>query len=102
MIRQLNLPDRADSALIDAAFGYRVTNQRYRGENEISDVVASRDLRRMTDAGLLVPHGERRGRYYVTSEMLRDIREAIRDRGRAPDPYDLVRLAEQPSLPGLV
>src|SRR3712207_8010327 len=46
-----------------------------------SDVVASRDLKRMTDAGILKPVGERRGRFYVAGPPLLDIRERCRDRG---------------------
>ncbi len=84
------LPDRAESALMDAAFGYKVRNQRYREEHEISDVVASRDLKRMSDLGLIKPIGEKRGRYYVASDMLKAVRERCADKSRAANPYELV------------
>lgn len=100
LINDLSLPERAEFALMDAAFGYRVTNNRYRNFNDISDVVASRDLRKLTDAEILVPHGEKRGRYYTASATLKAIRELSRDSRRAPDPYELIRGAERPSLPG--
>ena len=61
---QHRLPERCEFALVDAAFGYRVRNGRYREENNISEVVASRDLRKLCDLGLLNPIGEKRGRYY--------------------------------------
>ena len=47
---------------MDAAFNYKAGNGHYREVNEISDVVASRDLKRMCEVGLLVPMGEKRGR----------------------------------------
>ena len=37
---QHHLPERCEFALVDAAFGYRVRNGRYREENNISEVVA--------------------------------------------------------------
>jgi Fic family protein len=86
-IRDSNLPTRVISALWDAAMGFRVRNSTYRAicEDEIAEQVAGRDLRLMADAGLLVPHGERRGRYYIASGHLRRIRQAIID---ARDPRD--------------
>ena len=62
--KEHGLPERAEVVMMDAAFDYKVKNMRYRQENEISDVVASRDLKRMCDIGLLMPVGEKRGRYY--------------------------------------
>ncbi len=86
-----NLPERMDIALMDAAFGYRVRNNRYRQENEISDVVASRDFKRLCEVGLLVPVGEKRGRYYKASDTLKGMRTMTRDRPRPANPYTLVR-----------
>ena len=37
---QHHLPERCELALVDAAFGYRVRNSRYREENNLSEVVA--------------------------------------------------------------
>jgi Fic family protein len=75
-------PERVMLALYDAASGLRVRNGVYRAffeetEDEISEQVASRDLRHLTDAGLLVAHGERRGRFYTAGQPLRDIQQAI-------------------------
>ena len=97
-IRQgLGLPERCEAPLVDAAFGYKVRNQRYREEHEISDVVASRDLRRLSDAGLLEPVGEKRGRYYVAGKPLVAIVQKHRVRRRAPDPYEEVRAKNEGS-----
>jgi len=84
------LPDRADLAMMDAAFNYKVRNGRYRQENEISDVVASRDLKRMSDLGLLMPVGEKRGRYYLAAAPLKEMRARCQDNTRAPNPYNLI------------
>ena len=86
----LGLPERCDSALMDAAFGYHVRNQRYRGEHAISDVVASRDLKRLSEAGLLTPVGEKRGRYYLAGPAVREIAARGAVDVRAPDPYALL------------
>jgi uncharacterized protein (DUF1330 family) len=43
IVQHHGLPERCELALMDAAFGYRVRNNRYREENQISDVVASRE-----------------------------------------------------------
>lgn len=80
------LPERAVAGLTDAAQGLRIRNAGYRqavrqGEGEqISELTASRDLRAMVDAGLLVAVGERRGRRYLGSPVLRDLWDGVRDR----------------------
>jgi DNA-binding transcriptional ArsR family regulator len=53
---------------------------------EISEQTAGRDLRRLVEAGLLVAHGEKRGRHYVRSRSLFDLRQKIID---ARDPRDM-------------
>jgi Fic family protein len=100
--KEHDLPERVELALMDAAFNYKVRNSRYRQENEISDVVASRDLKRLSDLGLLMPIGEKRGRFYVAAKPLVEIGEKFADPTRAPNPYDLIRGREgraQLSLP---
>lgn len=72
-IQRLSLPERVIFAVADAAIGYRVRNSNYRGIAEISDVMASRDLKAAVDAGLLIPAGERRGRLYVGSEGIKNL-----------------------------
>lgn len=89
--KQHDLPERTEIVMMDATFNYQVTNGRYRKENAISDVVASRDLRQLCDLGLLTPIGEKRGRYYVAADPLKQIMERCADRTRAPNPYDLVK-----------
>lgn len=104
--RSMKLPERVEVTLVDAAFGRRIRAGRYREDNEISDVVASRDLRKTVDLGLLVPHGEKRGRHYTGAAVLRDIVAKHKVSGQAENPYALVRsraaAAAAPRLPGLV
>ena len=87
----LKLPDRTYIPLMDGAVGFRVRAGPYREESDISDVVASRDLKRLCEVDLLVPHGERRGRYYTGGKGLREIAENLKVRGKAENPYDLVK-----------
>ena len=97
------LNERVNHALMDGALGLRVRAGAYREELGLSDVVASRDLRRLCDEGLLVPHGEKRGRYYTGSNMLQAIAIETKVAGRADDPYLLARREQEavdsPQLP---
>lgn len=88
--KDLGLNERVEGALLEAAFGYKIRNQRYRNENGISDVVASRDFKRLCDVGLLTPVGEKRGRYYVAEKKLLEIPFRTKDDSKAADPYELV------------
>ena len=87
---EYDLPERAEIAMMDAAFGYKVRNQRYREEHDISDVVASRDLKKISDAGLIQPIGEKRGRYYIAAKPLLAIRDQVAEKSRVANPYDLI------------
>lgn len=89
------LPERTLSILYDAAMRFRVRNATYRAilegiDEEITEQAASRDLKQLTDAGLLTSHGEKRGRFYTASKELMDVREAIveaRDSRDDSDPF---------------
>ena len=102
------LPERSNLAIFDAALGFRVTNSRYRVDAEVTELTASRDLKRISDAGVIIPVGEKRGRTYRASEELRGIRLKTRLPRPLENPYDLIarrqrRAANQsdPRLPGL-
>jgi len=89
-IKNAGLPDRAILALSDASLGMRVRNVHYKHLAEVSQVVASRDLKEMVKAGLLIAIGEKRGRTYKASEHIRGIAIRIREKepGRIPDPFE--------------
>ncbi len=91
IVRGMGLPERTEGPLLEASFGYKIRNHRYRNENGISDVVASRDLKKLCDAGLLTPIGEKRGRYYVAEAKLIDVAVRTRDAGKSADPYEIAR-----------
>jgi DNA-binding transcriptional ArsR family regulator len=105
MLEELKLPERSSISVFDAALGLRITNARYRADAEVTELTASRDLKRLTDAGLLIPIGERRGRIYKGSDFLTNIRRGTRQPRPLDNPYDLVaRRADahsEPRLPGL-
>lgn len=79
--------DRLIPLMFDASIGFRVRNSTYRAmhDDEITEGTASRDLKQLVDAGLLVPHGEKRGRYYAGSDQLRGLWQGI---AAARDPRD--------------
>lgn len=91
------LHERTEVALVEAAYGLRIRNSIYRKSAEVSEFVAGRDLKKMVDCGLLIPHGERRGRYYVGSNALLSIRQRMREPRTEEDPF----VEQQPTLPGI-
>ncbi len=101
------LPERSIGGLVEAAYGFRLRNSVYRivvesiDGNPISELTASRDLKAMTEAGLLRAVGEKRGRYYLPSDELVALHRKIRA-GRPPhselDPFAVVRSGRQLSL----
>ena len=91
LLQRRSLPDRHIEALAPAAWGLSVRTATYRAAvGDISEATASRDLLRLSASGLLVPHGEKRGRHYRAAPELRALREAIianRDHDDDRDPF---------------
>ena len=91
VVKTYGAPERSIEALYDAMYNMRIRNSVYRasvnstGIEDISEQMASRDLRNLANAGLLVPHGERRGRYYTAGEKLVGMRNDIK---LSRTPYD--------------
>jgi Fic family protein len=97
-VQQRGLPDRAIFALADAAIGLSVRNSTYRAAADISENLASRDLKMLCDHGLLRPEGEKRGRVYTAGLPVVAIRRRAEEpRGDVPDPFDVVK---QTTIPG--
>jgi Fic family protein len=65
--------ERAIPVLVDAAFGYKIRRSHYMNSAEVSEQVASRDLRILIDHGFLIGEGETRGRIYEASDKLKEI-----------------------------
>ncbi len=96
-IESAGLAPRTTEGLFYAMIGRRLRNTSYRQavRGEISKTVASRDLAAMVAAGVLVAHGENRGRSYTPSaELINErnrVRQELRDQHPADvDPYELV------------
>jgi Fic family protein len=88
-VKKKGLHERTMMALMDAAIGYKVRNPTYRSAAEISDQVASRDLKELVTHGLLLPTGVKRGRFYTASELIKHIRESTREPRGIADPFGL-------------
>ena len=78
---------------MDAAYGrsfgrstyLRIVDQSY--GDSLSDLAASRDLRALVSADLLVPTGAGRGRRYRASDQLNQLRQEMQQAfPRPPDP----------------
>ncbi|HKR84953.1 MAG TPA: Fic family protein [Terriglobales bacterium] len=106
-IKGRNLMDRMSFAVADASIGIKVRNSTYRNQVEISNESASKDLKTLVDNGLLVPKGERKGRYYEASETIKGmVRTAAEQTPRSTrDPFVLIAEKKskeiQPELPGM-
>lgn len=96
LVARYRLPERTLEALFDATSGLRVRRAVYRAilENQsddpVSEQTATRDLQSLTNHGLLVAHGERRGRFYTAGPELAAIRERVirnRDPRDDSDPF---------------
>jgi Uncharacterized conserved protein len=92
IVQSRGLPSRVIYALSDATFGFRIRNATYRSVAEISQPVASRDLQLLVESGLLIPAGEKRGRLYLASDMLK----ALRQRTLEPTPNYRPALPQTP------
>lgn len=91
MVEEHGLIDRCLIGMFDAAVGLRVRNATYRAAFEemgedIPETTATRDLRQMVEAGLLTARGEKRGRYYIAAEPLREARADVLE-NRDPDMF---------------
>ena len=95
---------------MDAAYGRSFGRSTYlhivdqsHGDS-LSDLAASRDLRAMVGADLLVPIGAGRGRKYSASDQLRHLRQEMRrafPKPPDPNPYanvDLQLSLDQPAM----
>ena len=73
LVHRKGIHERSLSALADAAFGYRIRRSHYMNSADVSEQVASRDLKVLVERGLLVAEGETKGRIYRASDDLQSI-----------------------------
>lgn len=88
LVEARKLPKRTVMALLQAAVGTKLRNSSYRVSAELPKHLASRDLKALVEAGLLIPRGERRGRFYVAAPDVVDIRQRSRLPKNIADPFD--------------
>lgn len=99
-VEKIDMPKRVEYPLVMAAIGWRLRNSIYRRTAEVSEQIASRELKKLTDYGLLEARGERRGRIYVRSKKLTAIRRSTQEKPHEVDPYETPEEIE-PRLPGI-
>lgn len=88
MSQTLEIDERNLPTLYSAAVGFKVRRSDHLAHAEVSDRVATSDLRALVDGGLLVPIGEKRGRHYVAADPLRELRVKTREeKTPIPDPF---------------
>lgn len=98
LIKLNHLPERTLPILYDASMRFRIRNGTYRAileetDESITEQVASRDLKQLTNLGLLTPHGTARGRFYTATPLLGALRQVIlneRDPRDDSDPFSRV------------
>ena len=88
IMNRLGLNDRSLPVLVDAAFGYKIRRTHYINAAEVSEQVASRDLKIIVDLGLFTSQGETRGRIYSASPRLREIYVRNYERRTEVDPFE--------------
>ena len=86
LLKKHGLPDRAAVSLTNAVLNFRVRNEGYRREADVTQNLASRDLAALAASGLLAPVGEKRGRFYVAGPALQALR-AMKNDAPIKDPF---------------
>lgn len=87
-VMRRGFPERMALGLLESAAGLRVRNASYRVTADVSNNLASRDLKALVDSGLLVAQGERRGRHYLAGQRVTEIAQRHRLPRGIPDPFD--------------
>ena len=88
LVESRGFPERTAMALLQAAFGSKVRNSSYRVSADVSNNLASRELKMLVDANLLVSEGEKRGRFYTAAPTVAEIRRRLRLLKQIDDPFD--------------
>lgn len=110
LVAHHRLPERSELPLFDVVIGGNLTNSRYRLGAEVTEYVASRDLRRLSELNIIEPQGEARGRFYRRGPVIEEIRRDTKIMRPLEDPYDIARsfmkdeeeaAKRQPRLPGM-
>jgi len=87
LCRARGLHERTIQLVVDAMIGNKIRNSAHRSFANISDNLASRDLKSLVDARLLVPQGRNRGRFYEGSPVIKAVADRTLQRFVPPDPF---------------
>lgn len=102
IVTKYKLNERTAMPLFDSSLGTTLNNARYQEDAEVTPFIAQRDLRQLSDLGLLEARGATRARHYVPGLELREARKKVRITRPHRDPYDIVRdrsrAVEEPQL----
>lgn len=102
LMAKYKLHDRTAMPLFDSALGMTLTNARYQEDAGVTGHIASRDLKMLSDTGLLEAKGETRARRYAPGKELLEARQKVRIKRPMRDPYEVVdemaRARESPTL----
>ena len=101
IIWRKKLDERMAIPMTEAARGMRLTNAQYQKDADVMQYIASRDLKKLSDLGLIEPFGEKRGRFYRAGPVLRKARDMVRIKQPLTNPYDIPQKNGQPLLPTL-
>jgi len=86
-LARAGLPERCLPPVVEAAIGLRIVNGTYRKAAGVSTGTASRDLRALVEAGLLLKKGAKRGSYYILSPATAEIADKINRPKPVDDPF---------------
>lgn len=95
LMAKYKLNERVGMPLFDSALGTSLNNARYQKDAEVTSYIAQRDLRQLSDLGLLEAKGETRARVYMPGKELIEARRKVRINRPLRDPYDIVRHRSQ-------
>lgn len=89
---EAGVDERNMGSMYNAAVGFRVRRSDHIDYAGVTERVATYDLKKLVEAGFLKAVGERRGRYYVASELLRSLVDREPPSWKARSSLDLYRL----------
>lgn len=95
IVLRYDLNERTAMPLFDSALGMTLNSARYQEDADVTAHIASRDLRRLSDIGLLEAQGETRARKYLAGRELTEARKRVRLTRPLRDPYEVVREAQK-------
>ncbi|MHA7134261.1 Fic family protein [Oerskovia turbata] len=81
------LPDRTLDILYSATLGMRVRRGPYVRDADIDERTGSRDLKMLTDSGLLRAVGNTNGRHHIAGPALEEVVAVLRSAAEPTDPY---------------